>query len=249
MVGDDEEPKVRPPLRKVKGKVRRADAPLARRKREPPRTMNTKNSDQHASPAGDKLCGARKSDGGACTLRAGFGTDHLGYGPCKHHFGGTPKGRQGAAYDMAGELMFFYGKPIDTNPIDALLDEVRRTSGHVKWLGDRISAMGFELELDPTTGKPNPNTPIPPEIAGWINMYMSERGQLVRVCSAALAAGINERLVQISEAQGSQIADAIDRLLTQLQLTPEQQGRVPDLVPQILRGMIATPRVIEGSVG
>tara|TARA_B100000029_G_scaffold161347_2_gene157307 strand:- start:87 stop:740 length:654 start_codon:yes stop_codon:yes gene_type:complete len=34
---------------------------------------------------GDSICGRGKKDGGICRFEAGWGTDHLGFGACKHH--------------------------------------------------------------------------------------------------------------------------------------------------------------------
>ena len=35
-------------------------------------------------------CGAKKVSGGKCTMAAGWGTNHYGYGKCKLHGGSTP---------------------------------------------------------------------------------------------------------------------------------------------------------------
>lgn len=240
--------KPRKPRLDKTGKIRAADQPLARRKREPSRTQNTQASDQYEPPVGDKKCSARKQDGSTCKLPAGWNTDHPGYGPCSHHFGSTPGGRKGAAYDMAAELSAFYGEPIDTNPIDALLNEVNRTAGHVEFLRKHIAQMSIPVPKDITDKKQVANLGLPPEQAGWIALYLSERAQLVRVSTAALNAGINERLVQIAEHQGTRLADAVDQILSALNLTAAQQALVPEIVPNALRGLLEPPRLIEGVV-
>lgn len=220
----------------------------ARRKREP--RNPSRNSEYHEGPAGDKKCGAKKDDYTMCGLAAGWGTDHPGYGPCKYHLGSTPIGRKVAAEEMAGELMVFYGEPIETNPIEALLDEVSRTAGHVAWLAQRIGQFKVPLQLE----KIDPDTKIrslmiagiPPEVEGWLRMYMAERGQLVRVAKAALDAGVNERLVQIAEYQGEKLADAVETILKQLGLTAAQQAMVPTVVPSVLRQLTAGGPILEG---
>jgi hypothetical protein len=222
----------------------------ARRKREP--RPKTRHGDYHEGPAGDKKCGARKQDGSRCGLAAGWKTDHPGYGPCAHHIGSTPIGRKVAAEEMGEELMAFYGTPVDTNPIEALLDEVSRTAGHIAWLGQRIGQFQVPIhleEIDEQTGiQKLVVAGIPPEVEGWLRVYQSERAQLVRVSKAALDAGVNERLVQIAEHQGAKIADAIDVILNALELTAAQRARIPYVVPNVLRQLTSGPAVIEGVI-
>jgi hypothetical protein len=221
----------------------------ARRIREKP---NSRHAKYTPSPAGDKLCGGRKKDGSTCTHAAGYGTDHPGYGKCKFHLGQTPAVRTAAAKEMARELMTFYGSPVDTNPIDALLEEVSRTAGHVAWLGQRISQFNVPLqieELDPETKASKLVTAsMPPEVEGWLRVYLSERQQLVRTAKAALDAGVNERMVQIAEHQGAKLADAVETILAALNLSKAQKQLVPAVVPGILRQLSSLPAVVEGQV-
>lgn len=218
----------------------------ARRKREERSSLNPEYLE---GPAGDTECGSKKPDGGNCQLPAGFGTDHVGYGPCKYHMGSTPAGRKAGAYEMAGELMEFYGQPVDTNPIDALLDEVKRTAGHVQWLGARIAQFNIPLEEEIKAGKVTVKRPagLTPEVEGWIRMYQSERFHLVKTAKACLDAGINQRLVDLAEHQGERLANAVDEILARLVLTPAQLARVPDIVPNVLRGLTGDqPLLLEG---
>jgi len=71
----------------------------------------------------------------------------------------------------------------------------------------------------------------------WYELYSRERDRLIKVCSEAIRAGIEERRVQLAEQQGALVAEAIRRILDDLQLTPEQLGRVGDIVPRHLRAI------------
>jgi hypothetical protein len=73
----------------------------------------------------------------------------------------------------------------------------------------------------------------------WLKLYQQERAHLVKVCSEAIRAGIEERRVKLAEAQGEQVAQAIRGILDDLRLTPEQISRVPDIVPKHLRALIS----------
>jgi hypothetical protein len=218
----------------------------ARRKREPRTSFNP---EYQQGPADGKRCGARKQDGGHCTLPAGWNTDHVGYGPCAHHFGATPTGRKAGAIDMAEELSVFYGKPVKTHPIEALLDEVSRTAGHVQWLANLIGTFNVELteEEDGKGGiRVQKVAGIPPEVEGWIKVYQSERNQLVRVAKACLDAGVNQRLVDIAEAHAEKYANGIEVILDALNLTASQRQLIPQVVPQVLRSLASAPAILEG---
>ncbi|MET1085727.1 MAG: hypothetical protein ABWY04_01180 [Arthrobacter sp.] len=56
-----------------------------------------------------------------------------------------------------------------------------------------------------------------------------------RSAPLALKAGIEERNVKLAESQGLLVADVIRRILGALELTPEQQQLVPEVVPRELR--------------
>jgi len=71
----------------------------------------------------------------------------------------------------------------------------------------------------------------------WYELYSRERDRLIKVCSEAIRAGIEERRVQLAEQQGALVAEAIRRILDDLNLTPEQTARVGDIVPRHLRAI------------
>lgn len=71
----------------------------------------------------------------------------------------------------------------------------------------------------------------------WLKLYAQERTHLVKVCSEAIKAGIDERLVRVAEQQGSLVAQAIRAILGDLNLSPEQQAMVPTIVPRHLRAL------------
>ncbi len=62
-----------------------------------------------------------------------------------------------------------------------------------------------------------------------------------RVSKAVVDAGVEERRVRMSEQAGALVAQVIKNVLDDLRLSPEQQQRVPVVVPQRLREL-AGPR-------
>ena len=189
-----------------------------------------------------KLCGQSKFDGNTCTRVAGAGTDHPGYGWCSSHGGRSEDGIRLATHERARELGEFYGLPKDVHPGDVLLIETRRTAGHVEFLRDLIG----KLENEDAEAGPSE------VLKEWLGIYHFERTHLTKTAKMALDAGVQERMVSLAEAQGAMVADAIERILTQLQLTDQQRRLVPLVVPTILRQMRTgqpNPMVLELEAG
>jgi hypothetical protein len=73
----------------------------------------------------------------------------------------------------------------------------------------------------------------------WYELYARERAHLVKVCEAAIKAGVEERRVRLAESQGQLVAMVIGRILDALQLSPAQLELVPVIVPRELRAIAA----------
>ncbi|HEY8881919.1 MAG TPA: hypothetical protein VIM47_00815 [Dermatophilaceae bacterium] len=177
------------------------------------------------------------------------------------------KAAERIAEEAAAKAVVTLGLPIDISPTDALLGEVAATAGHVKWLLgqvrelsptdlawgvterrvkeglDRVDNWDAEVTGD-DTGRVR-KTPddwgttttqkAAPSI--WYELYTRERAHLVRVCSEALRAGIEERRVQLAETQGALVAEAIRRILEDLGLSVKQRSMVAEIVPRHLRAI------------
>lgn len=176
-----------------------------------------------------KICGADKGpDKGICGLAAGYRTDHPGFGACIFHMGNTPAVAMGAFREQARELgrSFAPENLPDVDPISALLAEVSRTAGHVAWLQEKIGLWTMDTELE-----------VPAHQRGWLQIYQAERRHLSNVAETAIRAGVAKRQVEIAEAQGAMLAEAVRTILDSLGLTPEQKTLVPSIVPQVLRAI------------
>lgn len=147
--------------------------------------------------------------------------------------------------------MVTYGGPIETTATEALLDEVQRTAGHVAWLRERVQEIESNAAVAGTdsghplvwgvtrlkSGGEDRGTTEEAVPNVWLRLYQQERAHLVKVCSEAIRAGIEERRVQLAERQGALIAQAIRAILGDLDQTVEQQRRVPEVVPRHLRAL------------
>jgi hypothetical protein len=202
------------------------------------------------TPDGHRRCQRRSKnrDGAQCGGVAMRGQD-----VCRFHGGASPQARAKAkerlTEEKARKAMATYGRKAETTATEALINEVQWTAGHVEWLRERVqeiedSAVGTDGQHPLVWGKVREKTGGQDwgqtEEAGpniWLRLYQDERDHLVKVCSAAIKAGIEERRVRLAEQQGQLVAQAIRAILDDLGLTVEQQAKVPEIVPRHLRAL------------
>jgi hypothetical protein len=134
-----------------------------------------------------------------------------------------------------------FGLPRSVAPQDALLEEVHRTAGAVEWLGAVVAGLERdEVVWGLTRVKDGGDDHGSTHEAGvnvWVKLWMEQRGHLVKVCAAAIAAGIEERRVRLAEGQGQLLATVIRNVLGDLALTAEQQALVATVVPRHLHAV------------
>lgn len=139
---------------------------------------------------------------------------------------GAQVGRSGGG-SGGGARGTLYGMPTgDTDPAEVLLQEIRRTAGHVEWLAAQLQESdpekfvkglwlvkrqsGFikEEEID--------TSDLSQAGAMWLELYMTERRHLATICRTALAAGIEERRVRLAERQAERVGEAIRGIMFDL---------------------------------
>jgi hypothetical protein len=167
-------------------------------------------------------CGAKKRAGGRCNLAAGWGTNHPGIGCCKFHGGTLPNHVKAAAKE---EYRLLLGKPIEINPLDALLWCIKIRAGEVKWLGDRMADLDEKDWVEDTM------------VGKQFHLYARERqhamADLARYSQMAISLGIAERAVKLAETYGELLAQFIKGLLQDLWPFLNEEGRAQ--APQITR--------------
>lgn len=107
-----------------------------------------------------------------------------------------------------------YGAERDINPYIALLEEVRRTAGHVAWLNWKVQSAPSDDELLGTH-------------LSWLKLYNGERQHLVKVCETAVRLGLEERVVKMEERKAELMARAFIAALEELGLPAEYMERAP----------------------
>lgn len=189
----------------------------------------------------DARCGAKTKQGKGppCRRPAGAGTDHMGIGACKLHGGSTPNAGKAAARTLAISM----GAPIDISPHEALLTCVRIVAGEVSYCTARIQELATgEYVEHPTSfreesgegdsGSFAKDVTIkgPPSMNIWIETRHDAMDRLARYAKIALDAGVEERRIQLAEDLGSMMVPMFKAIFDQLDLTPAQQRRAPDIL-------------------
>ncbi len=182
----------------------------------------------------------RKNNRGSCHGPAVADLDR-----CRMHLGeeAAPVIAEAKAMEAARKAVVTFGLPRDISAIDALMEEVRWTAGHVAWLREQVQA----LEADALTwGIREQSEKNATEFTGtdttyaampniWLELYYRERKHLVEVTKAAIAAGIEERRVRLEEAKGQLVAEIIRRITGRLGLSAEQSAILPQIASEELR--------------
>lgn len=211
-----------------------------------------RGNDHCHRPRSPRQEGSRNLDGVpfACHRPAGWGTNHQGWGACKLHGGNTRSGIVRASQDRLEGTARTYGVPADVDPAEALLEEVQRSAGIVRWLESRIGELDPEelvwglAEENMEPGVTNDDGETVTDrvtqkwkagVNPWVDLYMRERNNLRMVCRDAVAAGVSERMVSMYEQMGDTFAAMVNQILTEIGLTEEQQERAPLAVVKVLR--------------
>lgn len=172
---------------------------------------------------------------------------------CPRHGGMTPNALRSAKENVAkaeyekamqgrGRNPVTYGDKKEVSAIDALLDEVHWTAGHVEWLRKKVQeteeadlVKGITKVVRDNEGSETSTTETAPNI--WLNLYDRERKHFVTVCTAALKAGIEERLIKQAERVGETLVRILDLVFEdpELNLNKTQKRAVPNVVERGLR--------------
>lgn len=166
-----------------------------------------------------------------------------GVAVCPRHGGHAPQviaaAERRLREEEAERAVVTFGLPREVDPAQALLEEVHRTAGHVAWVGAVVAGLerdelvwGLAEEIDrPVTDSGGGvETKHKAGVSVWVELYQRERRHLAQVSKAAIDAGVSERMVSVFEQVGAAYVSVLERVLDELELSPAQRQRVPELV-------------------
>jgi hypothetical protein len=170
--------------------------------------------DGTATMAEHSLCGARTRNGTPCALRAGWGTDHFGFGNCRFHFGATPNGRTHAIREQASVEAARLGVAVETDPHEALAAVVNILVGTANYLQEKVAQIDQDKGLDGDSLHPT------------VRALHSVLEQLQRAAKAAADAGVARRAIELDEAVVTRLAEAMRLAMADVDLTPAQEDQL-----------------------
>ena len=191
-------------------------------------------------------CTAKRTDGEPCKAWAVTGLK-----VCRVHGASSPRSKakraRALAEEKAAKAMRLFAEPVDIDPARALVELVQWTAGEVAYWREQVRALADE---DPKAltwgvvrekvGGEDYGTTLEAKPNVAYLMLTDAQDRLAKYAAAALKAGVEERRVKLAEDQGALVAQVIRSILDQLNLTSDQQARVPEVVPTQLRLLTAS---------
>ena len=164
----------------------------------------------------------------ACGNRAGQQTDHPGAGLCRMHGGSSPNGRTQGRNLAAAAALAEFGVAIEKDPAQALLELVWEAAGNVAFLRGRVQAMvtdehgraGLIGDVMALTKDGYPIA-VSEEARAMVKLYGEWTDRLEKYASAAVKAGVAQRIVDLVERQADVIAAALEHVLRGCGLSPD----------------------------
>lgn len=158
----------------------------------------------------------------ACKKPAGFGTDHQGYGRCKHHGGSTQSGVIAAEKQRLTIHRQMFGDAEVIDPGQSLLEEVYRGRAFIRFLEGLLVSHGINQDAGIDPGQLLVEiTEDGYKARAWVAVWQKEREMHARACKMALDAGIAERQVRMMEQFADAIGDLVYGLIADLGMDPE----------------------------
>ena len=193
----------------------------------------------------------RKSDGKPCGGQPRNGSD-----VCRMHGGGASQVKTAAAERVRQaeivEAARVYGVPREVEAAVGIREEIWRTAGAIRWLGEIVAGLDqqdivfgttrLERSTGTGTGQRGGDTESTTavreaKVNPWVELLFRERKHYADICAKAVSLGLAEREMELAELQGRMCAAIVRAVLVDkvLALTKEQLERAPEVVSRHFR--------------
>jgi hypothetical protein len=185
-------------------------------------------TDPRPAGHGDRCDGPKRQGTGTCTQRAGWGTPHPGVGRCKLHLGSTPSHVAAGQRALAERAVQTYGAPREVTPIQAMVELLHDSAGHVAWLRGIVQATdpdaliwGKADEVNRVGGEfPGVDTKYSAAPSVWLVQYDKERRFLLDVSRDLARLGIAWDAREAIRKQGAALASVVRDVVRRLGRDP-----------------------------
>ena len=171
-----------------------------------------------------------------CTQPAGWRTDHPGTGRCVLHGGKTPSHKAAAHKEIAERAIRSLGIRDDRPWEDILLDQLAWAAGTVQWLREKVQEIdpdalvwGLSEESHRQAGEfPGIDKTYRAVPNVWLDEYYRAAKELRELIKLAASTELTKNRLEFAQKQlGPQLAVVIRGVVSALDLTPEQELKVP----------------------
>lgn len=177
-------------------------------------------------------CGAKnRQHTGYCTLPAGWGTQHQGFGRCRKHGGNTPtQVKQVTEVKLKAEANDLLKSLGEAKPIENPLRKLQELAGEAERWKNALQVMVGDLQA--TALRYSTETE---QIDGRVVLYERALDRVAKILIDIAKLNLDERIVRIEERQGALIAQVLLAALKAAGVSLEQEQVVTRVVWERLR--------------
>jgi hypothetical protein len=147
------------------------------------------------------------------------------------------------AEDAAVQAFRRWGVPVEVSGTEAIVEQIHLWAGierFYRFQVDSLSKENMMWGMSKSTTGVNPSDTYEAKPHLWIVLHEMASNNLVRFAAEAIKAGLEERRVRLAEKQGALVAEALQRIFGDLDLSDAQWTKVGDIVPRHLRMLSAS---------
>ena len=176
---------------------------------------------------GPKCGGKLHRRDGTCTQPAGWGTDHPGHGRCKLHGGSAPSGRTAALTEQALAALEALDIEPMANPLEVLSQLAAEARALERLLRSHVAAL-TSLTYETVSGAE--------QLRPLVSLWERWADRAAQFCAVMVKLNVDDRIVAIAVRTAPSIGEReawrLDRIFDDLDLSPEQRRRIPEIVPK-----------------